>query len=163
MAALSAPAFAQVVDPLARSPAGTEPPNTSKPTPSTEPATSTEPFTDQSSAAEPGGDPNTSTSEPPTSTTEPPLPDLGELLIPRPEVRRPQRAADRALVDDLQRATYSYTLSRLTLVTTKRQVEGTKAVLAPGPHATKGDAIGNEILELARAGGDDRPRRACAR
>ncbi len=129
VAALSAPAFAQVVDPSTDPPTSTEPPSTSEPAPSTEPATSTEPVTDPSSTTEPGSDPSTSTSEPPTSTTEPPLPDLSELLIPRPEFGA-LSGHQRALVDDLQRATYSYALRRLALVTTERQVKDANAVLA---------------------------------
>jgi murein DD-endopeptidase MepM/ murein hydrolase activator NlpD len=163
IAGLAAPAFAQTTDPTDPTdppttveppstdpPSSTEPPASTEP-PSTEPPSSTDPGTEPTSTTTPD-DSTTSTSTPPTTTTEPPILNL-EFLVPRPEFGG-LSGHQRSLVDQLQRATFTYALRRLALLDTERQVAAAKGVIARA-QAAEHDAIVSEILTLAESGSDD--------
>ena len=146
-----APAFAQTVtDPPTDPPTSTDPSTSTEPPSTTDPATSTtEPATSTTSTT----DPTTSTSEPsPTTTTVPASLDPNELLIPLPEFGA-LTSHQRDLVEQEQRATYSYATRRLELVDTERAITAAKGVLARS-RAAEGAAITREVLELAQLGPD---------
>jgi murein DD-endopeptidase MepM/ murein hydrolase activator NlpD len=74
------------------------------------------------------------------------------LLIPRPEFGA-LSSHQRALVDQVQRATYSYASRRIELVDTERSITAAKGVVARARLA-EGAAITREVLELAQPGPD---------